>query len=76
MKPGDLAKIRWSSSLFETPALTGLPNNVRGVARTNELVVLVNFVEGRTFTQILHTEHGLKWVITNSLDILKRSENV
>jgi hypothetical protein len=66
-KNGDLASIRWSSSLFETPSLAGLPHKARGVAHTNELVVLVNFVEGRTYTEILHPQHGVKWIATSSL---------
>jgi hypothetical protein len=37
---------------------------------------LLNILQGSTYTKILHNEHGLKWVITNSLDILKRSEDV
>jgi len=53
--------------LFENATLAGLPNKARGVAHTNELVVLVNFVEGRTYTEILHAEHGLKWIATSSL---------
>ena len=66
-KNGDLASIRWSSSLFETPTRAATSSAARGVAHTNEFVVLVNFVEGRTYTEILHPQHGLKWITTSSL---------
>ena len=50
----------------------------RSICQTNkdDFVIIVEYTQGSTYTKILHNEHGLKWVITNSLDILKRSEDV
>jgi hypothetical protein len=74
-KPGDLAQIRANMSLWE---IIGNNAGYRSVCQANkdDFVIIVEYTQGSTYTKILHNEHGLKWVVTNSLDILKRSEDV
>jgi len=70
-KPGDLAQLQWSSFLWEAPWEGGLgvlgPN--KSVANKDDIVIIVDFVLGRNYTEVLHPEHRSKWVRTSSLVI-------
>ena len=68
LKPGDLDQIRAGMPLWEK-----IGNNAgyRSICRANkdDFVIIVEYTQGSTYTKILHNEHGLKWVVTNNLDI-------
>jgi hypothetical protein len=72
-KPGDLAVFWVSISLWETPGQSEMKTFM---ANKDDIVIIVDYDNERTFTQILHPEYGLKWVASASLKHLKRAKSV
>jgi hypothetical protein len=77
-KPGDLAVFWVAMSLWETPGQSEMRiwGPSKFMANKDDIVIIVDYDNECIFTQILHTEHGLKWVANASLKPLKRAKSV
>jgi hypothetical protein len=69
-KPGDLMKLRWDAYLWKDITPTGfMSSNNIAFTHQGSPVIITEFTN-HDYVQVLHPEHGLRWVEKVNLEIL------